>query len=174
MNLPASGLPEGGFDSLLPDQFNTEPPAVRRAPIRAESTCGCAASGTGDGSRFESGSALQGVEPLMNLSFLIFCLAAGKTATPPGGSREGIPNSKGCKEMSGKAFRFTHTKIKCCDGCLPPKRNPYCHSTCPEYKQEREKADADRAAEKMEKDVKSRLNSQTYERVEKALKAQRK
>ena len=23
--------------------------------------------------------------------------------------------------------------IKCCRGCEPPKRNPYCHSTCPEY-----------------------------------------
>lgn len=23
--------------------------------------------------------------------------------------------------------------INCCKGCVPPKRNPYCHSTCQEY-----------------------------------------
>lgn len=30
----------------------------------------------------------------------------------------------------------------CCKDCKPPKRNPYCHSECPEYleaRQEREK-----------------------------------
>ena len=76
--------------------------------------------------------------------------------------------------MSGNVFRYSHTKISCCDGCVPPKRIPYCHATCPEYKREREQADVARAAEKMEKDVISQLKSQTYERVEKALKAHRK
>ena len=23
--------------------------------------------------------------------------------------------------------------INCCNGCVPPKRNPYCHISCPEY-----------------------------------------
>ena len=32
--------------------------------------------------------------------------------------------------------------IKCCNGCVPPKRNPYCHGSCPEYLAE--KAEYDR------------------------------
>ena len=76
--------------------------------------------------------------------------------------------------MSGNSFRYTHTKIKCCDGCVPPKRNPYCHATCPDYKIEREKADADNAAEKKEMDLRSGLNSQKFEGIEKAMNAQRK
>ena len=32
--------------------------------------------------------------------------------------------------------------IKCCNGCVPPKRNPYCHGSCQEYMAE--KAEYDR------------------------------
>lgn len=26
--------------------------------------------------------------------------------------------------------------ISCCKDCKPPKRTPYCHATCPEYRQQ--------------------------------------
>ena len=32
--------------------------------------------------------------------------------------------------------------IKCCNGCVPPKRHPGCHGKCPEYLAE--KAEYDR------------------------------
>ena len=36
-------------------------------------------------------------------------------------------------------------RFDCCKGCLPPKRNAWCHSTCPEYL-------GDRAEDKAEKE----------------------
>ena len=35
--------------------------------------------------------------------------------------------------------------IKCCEHCEPPKRNPYCHASCPDYIVEKAFEDADRA-----------------------------
>lgn len=35
-------------------------------------------------------------------------------------------------------------KITCCNGCVPPKRTPTCHATCPEYTQQKAKHDAER------------------------------
>ena len=35
--------------------------------------------------------------------------------------------------------------INCCNGCVPPKRNPYCHGTCPEYEKAKAKHDKDKA-----------------------------
>lgn len=32
--------------------------------------------------------------------------------------------------------------IDCCEHCVAPKRHACCHSTCPEYKKQREKLDA--------------------------------
>lgn len=34
--------------------------------------------------------------------------------------------------------------IRCCNGCVPPKRTPTCHATCPEYLEQKAKHDADR------------------------------
>lgn len=34
--------------------------------------------------------------------------------------------------------------IRCCNGCVPPKRTPTCHATCPEYTQQKEQHDAER------------------------------
>lgn len=31
--------------------------------------------------------------------------------------------------------------IRCCKGCVPPKRSIRCHSTCPEYLEEKERHD---------------------------------
>lgn len=41
--------------------------------------------------------------------------------------------------------------IRCCHGCIAPKRHPGCHGTCPEYLQEKAVHDA-----KMEEDYKQR------------------
>ena len=34
--------------------------------------------------------------------------------------------------------------ITCCNGCVPPKRTPTCHATCPEYIEAKAKHDAER------------------------------
>lgn len=36
--------------------------------------------------------------------------------------------------------------IKCCFGCVPPKRYPGCGATCPEYKDEKAKDAAQKEA----------------------------
>lgn len=32
--------------------------------------------------------------------------------------------------------------IKCCAGCVPPKRHSGCHSTCPDYKKDKAQYEA--------------------------------
>ena len=34
--------------------------------------------------------------------------------------------------------------IRCCKGCVPPKRYPGCHDHCPEYIEAKKKHDAER------------------------------
>ena len=46
------------------------------------------------------------------------------------------------------SYTINHT-IDCCNGCVPPKRHPGCHSDCPDYREkkaiyDREKAEADK------------------------------
>lgn len=36
-------------------------------------------------------------------------------------------------------------KFDCCIGCVPPKRNAWCHSTCKEYLGDRDEHEAERA-----------------------------
>lgn len=36
--------------------------------------------------------------------------------------------------------------IKCCNGCLPPKRNGYCHTYCKEYIDEKAADEEKKAA----------------------------
>ena len=61
----------------------------------------------------------------------------------------------------------------CCYGCVPPKREPGCHSTCPEYL--RRKAEHD--ALKAKTDEQRRINQSIYysrgDKVEKALRYRR-
>ena len=64
--------------------------------------------------------------------------------------------------------------IKCCNGCVPPKRNPTCHGSCPDYIKEKAEHDA-----RMEEDYKRRrvnrnLNEQRYDAITKAVKGKRK
>ena len=37
-------------------------------------------------------------------------------------------------------------RIKCCHGCVPPERTPYCHATCQKYINEKAALDAHNAA----------------------------
>ena len=76
--------------------------------------------------------------------------------------------------MSNNTFRYANVRISSCDGCVPPERNPYCHATCPKYKQAREKADAESAAISKEKKLQSELTSQQFEQIDKAMKSRRK
>lgn len=43
--------------------------------------------------------------------------------------------------------------IKCCHGCVAPKRHPGCHSTCPEYIEEKSVHEAQREAAQKAKAV---------------------
>ena len=42
--------------------------------------------------------------------------------------------------------------IKCCNGCVAPKRYPGCHSHCPEYIEAKAKHDEEKAAERKKKE----------------------
>jgi hypothetical protein len=61
----------------------------------------------------------------------------------------------------------------CCYGCVPPKREPGCHSTCPEYRKQKAEHDALKA----KADEQRRINGSIYYsrgvKVEKALRYRR-
>lgn len=64
--------------------------------------------------------------------------------------------------------------IRCCNGCVPPKRSPTCHGTCPDYIREKAEHDALMAKETQRQYIKQGLNDQTYRGVLKATKHKRK
>lgn len=64
--------------------------------------------------------------------------------------------------------------IKCCYGCVAPKRHEGCHGSCPEYLAEKAKHDAERAEEQKRRDLSRNLYEQRYDRVSRALKRKRK
>ena len=55
--------------------------------------------------------------------------------------------------------------IKCCKGCVPPKRNPHCHSTCPEYLAEKAAYEARRKEAAQKKQIDYDLDSQREKAV---------
>ena len=63
--------------------------------------------------------------------------------------------------------------FNCCRYCIPPKRNPYCHSICPDYL--KEKADFEAKMEKVraERAINSGLYEQRTKKVIKAFKEQK-
>lgn len=63
--------------------------------------------------------------------------------------------------------------IKCCLGCKPPKRNPYCHSTCPEYLEQKAEYDERKAIADKERMVGSGVQSQKSTAIHKALKGRK-
>lgn len=64
--------------------------------------------------------------------------------------------------------------IKCCLGCVAPKRYPGCHGTCPDYIKEKALHDADREKEFKEKQIRTGLSDQRFQGVAKAEKHKRK
>lgn len=60
--------------------------------------------------------------------------------------------------------------IKCCRGCVAPKRYPGCHDHCKEYKDERAQLDADKAEYYKQKSIQEGLDAQAIAGVERAKK----
>lgn len=65
------------------------------------------------------------------------------------------------------------SKINCCHGCVPPKRTPYCHSTCETYIAAKEKYEQERLEDLRKRDIQAGLRSQAMDSMERAYKAQR-
>lgn len=63
--------------------------------------------------------------------------------------------------------------IKCCYGCVAPKRYPGCHGQCPEYKAERAEYDRLKAIHDREQQVNTAIYSSRTEKVTKAFKDRR-
>ena len=60
--------------------------------------------------------------------------------------------------------------IKCCNGCVPPKRHTACWDHCPEYQKEKAENEAKKAAYEKKKAIQYGLNSQTAASVNRAKK----
>ena len=60
--------------------------------------------------------------------------------------------------------------IKCCRGCVAPKRYPGCHDRCSEYRKEKAEYEAEKAKFEKQKAIEDGLNSQTIEGVNRAKK----
>ena len=63
--------------------------------------------------------------------------------------------------------------IKCCKGCVAPKRYPGCHDRCPEYKKEKAEYEQRKAAEDKKKFTDQAIYLQKAEAVAKATKSRR-
>ena len=63
--------------------------------------------------------------------------------------------------------------IKCCKGCVAPKRYPGCHDRCPEYLAEKAEYDRLMGAYKQEQKIIGSICGDTANKVYKALKDRR-
>lgn len=65
-------------------------------------------------------------------------------------------------------------RIRCCYGCVPPKRSPTCHGTCPDYIAA--KAENDRLVEqqRQENAISHGLYAQKLRNIDRAQKTKRK
>lgn len=63
--------------------------------------------------------------------------------------------------------------INCCKGCVPPKRNPHCHGTCPEYLAEKAAYEELRTEANRKKFLDFDLNAQREKAVQTARKRRR-
>ena len=63
--------------------------------------------------------------------------------------------------------------IKCCLGCVAPKRYPGCHGHCPEYIAEKEKYDKENGIADQKRAIADGLTSQTVTGISKANKARK-
>jgi hypothetical protein len=64
-------------------------------------------------------------------------------------------------------------QIKCCKGCVPPKRHTACWDHCPEYNKENAENKARKAILDKEKSISLGIYSQKSKAVSKALKNRR-
>lgn len=65
------------------------------------------------------------------------------------------------------------TGIKCCKGCVAPKRYIGCHSECPEYLMEKKLWDEQKKVISEKRQVDNDLYEQRFKSVQKALKRKR-
>ena len=65
------------------------------------------------------------------------------------------------------------TAIKCCKGCVAPKRHTACWGHCPEYLEEKAEYEARKAIADREKYISQEIYSQKSQAVGKALKGRR-
>ncbi len=63
--------------------------------------------------------------------------------------------------------------IKCCYGCVPPKRNPGCHGHCPEYLSEKAEYDRLMAQDREKRDVGNAIYSNRSVKVNNAMRRRR-
>ena len=63
--------------------------------------------------------------------------------------------------------------IKCCFGCVAPKRYPGCHGHCPEYIAEKEQHDKEKAVADQKRAIEFGLNGQALSGVNRANKARK-
>lgn len=70
------------------------------------------------------------------------------------------------------SYTFNH-HIKCCKGCVAPKRYPGCHSHCDEYKQEKADYEAKKAEFEKQKAIREGLDAQGISGVYRAKKSRK-
>lgn len=66
------------------------------------------------------------------------------------------------------------SKQRSCYGCVPPKRYPGCHATCPDYARDDAEHRARKEQEHRQKHIDSLLVSQKVSAVKKAMRHNRK
>lgn len=60
--------------------------------------------------------------------------------------------------------------VKCCKGCVPPKRHTACWDTCPDYIAEKKEHEEKKEAERKRRDIEMAIYQQRGIAVRKALK----
>ena len=63
--------------------------------------------------------------------------------------------------------------IKCCNGCVQPKRNPGCHASCPEYLDEKAEYDRLKAQHDEKRDIGNAIYSNRGVKVNNAMRRRR-
>ena len=58
--------------------------------------------------------------------------------------------------------------IKCCYGCVAPKRHPGCHGHCPEYLAEKEQDEKEKEQCRKKRDISVSIYQQRADKVAKA------
>ena len=58
--------------------------------------------------------------------------------------------------------------IKCCNGCVAPKRHTACWDHCPEYLAEKEQDEQKKAQDRLKRKVSSDIYQQRADRIAKA------